>query len=135
MIDSGTAEALVKLKELLDTGILNQEEYDEQKKILISKGVPPAQPSNPSQQQQASPGASNVIINNTIGVPLGAMKTPKSKWTAFLLCFFLGYLGAHKFYEGKIGTGIFYLVTVGFCGIMWVIDTIVLLTKSDPYYV
>lgn len=26
----------------------------------------------------------------------------KNKWVAFFLCLFLGYLGVHKFYEGRI---------------------------------
>lgn len=59
----------------------------------------------------------------------------KNKWVAFLLCFFLGYLGAHKFYEGKVGMGILYLFTMGLFGIGWVIDCIVLLCKPNPYYV
>ena len=59
----------------------------------------------------------------------------KNKWVAFLLCLFLGYFGAHKFYEGKIGMGILYLFTAGIFGIGWVIDCIVLLLKPNPYYV
>ncbi len=59
----------------------------------------------------------------------------KNKWVAFLLCFFLGYLGAHKFYEGKIGMGILYLFTGGLFCIGWFIDCIVLLCKPNPYYV
>lgn len=58
-----------------------------------------------------------------------------SKWVAFFLCFFLGYLGAHKFYEGKNGMGILYLFTIGLFGIGWLIDTFSLLFKPDPYYV
>ena len=59
----------------------------------------------------------------------------KNKWVAFLLCFFLGYIGAHKFYEGKVGMGILYLFTGGLIGIGWLIDTIALLFKPNPYYV
>lgn len=59
----------------------------------------------------------------------------KNKWVSFLLCLFLGYLGAHKFYEGKVGMGILYLFTGGLFGIGWFIDCIVLLCKPNPYYV
>lgn len=60
---------------------------------------------------------------------------PKNKWVAFLLCLFLGGIGAHKFYEGKIGMGILYLCTAGICGIGVIIDLISLLLKPNPYYV
>ncbi len=59
----------------------------------------------------------------------------KSKWVALILCFFLGYLGAHKFYEDKVGVGILYLLTCGLFGIGWVVDFISLLFRSNPYYV
>jgi len=58
-----------------------------------------------------------------------------NKWVALLLCFFLGYFGGHKFYEGKIGMGILYIFTAGLFGIGWFIDIIVLLFKPNPYYV
>lgn len=79
----------------------------------------------------------NIVINNSntnINGGYGKGRS-RSKWTAFLLCFFLGGLGAHKFYEGKTGMGILYLLTVGIFGIGWLIDTIVLLFKPDPYYI
>lgn len=57
------------------------------------------------------------------------------KWIAFVLCFFFGYLGVHKFYEGRIGLGILWLLTLGLLGIGWFVDCIVILTKPDPYYV
>lgn len=60
---------------------------------------------------------------------------PKNKWVAFCLCFFLGFLGAHKFYEGKAGMGILYLFTCGLFGFGVLIDLIVILTKPNPYYV
>lgn len=54
----------------------------------------------------------------------------KNKWTAFVLCLLLGYFGAHKFYEGKVGMGVLYLFTLGLFGIGWFVDLIVLLTKT-----
>lgn len=41
-----------------------------------------------------------------------------------LLCFFLGALGVHRFYVGKIGTGILQLITFGGLGIWTMIDFI-----------
>ncbi len=70
--------------------------------------------------------------NNVVGVPMGRQK---NKWVAVLLCFFLGYLGVHRFYEGKIGTGILWLCTAGLFGIGTLIDFIILLCKPNPYYV
>lgn len=69
---------------------------------------------------------------NMMGMMPGRMR---NKWTAFFLCLFLGFIGAHKFYEGKTGMGILYLLTFGLFGIGWFIDFIVLLFKPNPYYV
>ncbi len=59
----------------------------------------------------------------------------RNKWVAFFLCLFLGFLGAHKFYEGKAGLGILYILTIGLFGIGVFIDLIVILCKPNPYYV
>ncbi len=45
---------------------------------------------------------------------------------AFLMCFFLGCLGIHRFYVGKIGTGILQILTLGGLGIWALIDLIIL---------
>ena len=68
----------------------------------------------------------NTNVNTVNAVGVGR---PRNKWTAFLLCFFLGFLGAHKFYEGKTAMGIVYLFTVGLFGIGWIIDLISILCK------
>lgn len=59
----------------------------------------------------------------------------KNKWVALALCVFLGFFGAHKFYEGKIGMGILYLFTAGLFGFGIIIDFFTLLFKPNPYMV
>ena len=43
-----------------------------------------------------------------------------------LLCFFLGSFGAHRFYVGKIGTGILMLITLGGLRIWMLVDFIII---------
>ena len=83
-----------------------------------------------------------VVINNTntntntnINRNSGYGRRARNKWVAFVLCLLLGFVGAHKFYEGRIGLGILYLFTGGLFGIGWIIDLIAILLKPNPYYV
>ena len=43
-----------------------------------------------------------------------------------LLCFFLGMFGIHRFYVGKVGTGILQLLTLGGLGIWAMIDVVII---------
>lgn len=47
--------------------------------------------------------------------------------TTFLLCFFCGGLGVHRYYVGMIGTGILYTLTAGLFGIGYLVDFIKIL--------
>ena len=58
------------------------------------------------------------------------MKSEKNWLVALLLCIFLGALGVHRFYVGKIGTGLLQIFTLGGCGIWVFIDFIMILVGS-----
>lgn len=76
------------------------------------------------------------ILSGTSGTDcISPGSRPKRKWVAFFLCLFLGPYGIHKFYEGKIGMGILYLLTMGIFGIGWIVDLFILLFRPNPYYV
>ncbi|WP_157253281.1 TM2 domain-containing protein [Nonomuraea typhae] len=55
---------------------------------------------------------------------------PKSWLVAVLLCFFLGVLGVHRFYVGKVGTGVLQLITLGGLGVWALIDFIMILVGA-----
>ena len=87
---------------------------------------------NARSQPQPQVIVQNVINNvNQVGGPAHVrLISAKSKHTALLLCIFLGYFGAHKFYVGKTVMGILYLCTCGLCGIGWIADIISILSGS-----
>ena len=57
-------------------------------------------------------------------------KSDKGFVPMILLCFFLGGLGVHRFYAGKIGTGILMLLTFGGFGLWSLIDFVIIATGN-----
>ena len=57
-------------------------------------------------------------------------KSPKSFVAAVLLCFFLGSLGIHRFYVGKIGTGLLMLVTLGGFSVWYIVDFVIIVCSK-----
>lgn len=68
-------------------------------------------------------------------------ETPSSKsyMATILFCLFLGVFGAHRFYVGKIGTGVLMLLTFGGFGIWVLVDFILIVCArfrdSDGYLI
>jgi len=57
----------------------------------------------------------------------------KSKLVAYLLWFFLGFLSLHRFYLGKIGSGLIWLFTGQLFGIGWIVDLFLLSGMVENY--
>ena len=57
----------------------------------------------------------------------------KELWIAYILWFFFGLLGVHKFYMEKFFIGILYFFTCGFFFIGWFIDLFTLPSQIDRY--
>lgn len=67
----------------------------------------------------------------SINAPYGVQTvSPKLLLPASLLCFFLGTLGIHRFYVGKVGTGIAMILTLGGLGVWTLVDFIMLLVGA-----
>ena len=90
------AEELAKYKKLLDDRVITQEDFDKKKEELLNRTE-----------------SSGLTTDNTWLVTL-------------LLCLFVGFLGIHRFYVGKSGTGFLQIITFGGFGIWVLIDLIMI---------
>ena len=81
------------------------------------------------QSVEADPTRTNL---NNKGIFMSEIENPsdKKRLVAFLLCFFLGGLGIHRFYAGKTGTGVVQLLTLGGLFVWALIDLIMILCGS-----
>lgn len=57
-----------------------------------------------------------------------------SKTASLLFCLCTGLFGGHKFYEGKVGMGVLYDLTLGLFGFGVVADLVRLLFRRGKYY-
>ncbi len=116
-------EEIAAAKELLDRGLITQEEFDAKKAQLLAR----------SEQREATQEAA-----------AEAAASPKSKIAAGLLAIFLGALGIHKFYLGYTSAGVIMLlvtllgslVLIGplVMNVIALIEGIIYLTKSDEQF-
>ena len=98
----------------------------------------------PQQAQLQQPTLPPIIINNTntntntntnvnqnvnVG-EVGMAVSPKSKIVTLVLCIFLGAFGIHRFYVGKIGSGLLYLFTGGVFCLGWIYDILKILSGT-----
>jgi TM2 domain-containing membrane protein YozV len=73
---------------------------------------------------------SDVGSVNPTATPTGEPISPKSRAAAAILAWFLGIFGVHRFYVGKVGTGIAMIFTLGGLGIWALIDFIMIVVGS-----
>lgn len=106
--------------------------YDDVNRCQYCGAYQPTKPQHVPPQAQAQPQPQTVIYNvyHTEDAPTTrqyeAAASEKSRWAAFFLCLFLGEFGIHRFYAGRIASGILYLCTVGVFGIGWLVDLIMI---------
>ncbi len=93
-------------------------------------GLPAMSPQNPPVFQ--SPAGYPMFANGKPAVDeYGRPVSPKSRLAAALLAWFLGIFGVHRFYVGKVGTGVTLLivsiVTLGIGGAIWALVDLILI--------
>ena len=72
----------------------------------------------------------NVAQNVTVQVAPTVARmgpSPKNRTVVLVLCILLGWMGVHRFYVGRVGSGIAYLFTFGVFFIGWIVDIFMIL--------
>lgn len=68
--------------------------------------------------------------SNAQSLPAQGEVSAKLILPAFLLCFFFGVIGVHRFYVGKVGTGVAQIFTLGGLGVWTLVDLIMLIVGA-----
>ena len=101
---------------------------------IIRKNKKPIPRQEVSKMPEQSSTEQKITEQNTTNINIThtntPAKSPKNRWIALILCFFFGFLGIHRFYVGKVGTGILYIFTGGFFLIGVIIDFFMILFGS-----
>jgi TM2 domain-containing membrane protein YozV len=91
-------------------------------------------PAAPPVMAATAPVAAAAVTTFPNGKPMfdasGQPASPKSRLVALLLILLFNVLGIQRFYVGKIGTGILYLITLGGLGIWFLIDLVMIIVGS-----
>lgn len=102
-------------------------EIDDKAVVCVACGVPPAK-ANKYCGNCGAPTDANAEVCIKCGTKLPSSKEGKDWIAALILSIFVGQLGVDRFYTGYVGLGILKLLTLGGCGIWWLIDVILIAT-------
>lgn len=88
--------------------------------------------STPTDKVNKTNGENTDTLGNQEQLKCKKMSTDRimDRKTALILCLFLGWAGAHRFYVRKYFTGILWLVTLGLFFVGWFVDSIMILAKA-----
>ena len=101
-------------------------DYPDNDQPIIIQHIYGTPPPNQQYQNQQHPNYNAPYQNQ----PYNPYVSAKSKVMAITMCIVFGWLGIHRYYVGKVGTGIIFMFTFGLFGIGWIHDTVKLATNT-----
>ncbi|MBK7133567.1 MAG: TM2 domain-containing protein [Bacteroidales bacterium] len=108
-------------------------EVSEKAVMCVSCGTPPKAGDRYCHNCKAETNASSTICMKC-GVSLKGENPQNGEgkdWlTTLLLCFFLGFIGVHRFYTGHTAIGVVQILTLGGCGIWTLVDFIIIIVGN-----